>query len=272
MGGWALDDIRWDRCDPSLIDPEIVPVIKAASMVEYNAGDYRAYLTNVFHDDPRVVSAVDGWADEEVQHGLALGKWAELADPEFDFNESFKRFTDGFSVPVEADQSVRGSRTGELIARCMVETGTSSYYTALAEATEEPVLKEICQRIANDEFAHYHLFHRHMTRYLEQEDLNFWRRLAVALGRIAESEDDELAYAYYAANGSMDQPYDRRANASAYGRKAFSYYSPRIVRHGIQMVFQAIGLKGDGVISQMFGWLGWLALRTRLRMLQRGTA
>ena len=177
-------------------------------------------------------------------------------------------FTDGYCLPLDVDQSVRGSRTGELIARCMVETGTSSYYTALAEATDEPALKAICRKIADDEFAHYNLFHRHMVRYLATEKLGMWGRFKIAIGRLAESEDDELAYAYYAANNS-GEPYDRKANASAYGQGAFRYYSPAIVRHGIGMVFNAIGLKGDGVISQVAGRLGWIALRLRMVVLGR---
>jgi rubrerythrin len=269
MAGWTLDDIRWEEFDRSRIDPAIVPVIKAAAIVEFNAGDYRTYLNKVFHDDTRVLKAVEGWAEEEVQHGLALGKWAELADPSFDFSARFKDFTDGFSLPLDAEQSVRGSRTGELIARCMVETGTSTYYTALAAATNEPVLKAVCQKIAEDEFAHYHLFHHHMTRYLSREKLGLWGRLKIAIGRIAESEDDELAYAYYAANGS-GQPYDRKANASAYGSGAFGYYTPAIVQRGIGMVFHAIGLKGDGLFSQAVGRVGWIVLRARIFMLGRG--
>lgn len=268
MGGWALDDIAWDTFDPTLVDPEIVPIIKAASMVEYNAGDYCTYLTNVFADDDRVRAAIEVWADEEVQHGLALGRWAVLADPTFDFEDSFARFRDGFRLPLQASRSVRGSRTGELIARCIVETGTSSYYSALGKATDEPVLKEICARIASDEFAHYHLFFRHMRRYLDRERLGFWRRLWVAVGRIAESEDDELAYAYYAANGGS-RPYDRKANASAYGRTAMKYYTPDIVRRAIAMVFDAIGFKRVRFLSQAAGWIGWIVLCIHVRALSR---
>ncbi|MEQ8266944.1 MAG: hypothetical protein RH982_07095 [Parvibaculum sp.] len=35
------------------------------------------------------------------------------------------------TIPLDAVQSVRGSRGGELIARCVVESGTSSCYTAI---------------------------------------------------------------------------------------------------------------------------------------------
>ena len=174
MAGWTLADIPWDDFDPARVDPDIVPIVKAASLVEYNAEDYRDYLNGVFHDDPRMRTAVDGWAEEEVQHGVALGRWAKMADPEFDFESSFARFREGFRLPLGVNDSVRGSRSGELVARCMVETGTNTYYSALAQATDEPVLKEICRRIAADEFAHYCLFHTHMKRYLEREALGFW--------------------------------------------------------------------------------------------------
>ncbi len=271
MAGWTLEDIPWDEFDRARVDPDVVPIVKAASLVEYNAEDYRVYLNNVFHDDPRFRQAVDGWAREEVQHGLALARWAKLADPAFDFEACFRRFVDGFRLPLDARESVRGTRTGELIARCMVETGTSSYYSALAEATDEPVLEAICRRIADDEYAHYCLFRRHMTRYLAEERLGFWERLRIALGRIVESEDDELAYAYYATNGG-DAPYDRRANAASYGRRAMSCYTPGIVERGAGMVLDAIGVKPVAGAGRVAGWLGWLVLRARLRRLARPAA
>ena len=263
MGGWTLDDIPWQAFDRSRIDPAIVPVIKAASLVEYNAGDYRTYLCNVFHDDPRAIKAIEGWAAEEVQHGLALGRWAEMADATFDFAASFARFTEGYQIPVDASSSVRGSRSGELIARCIVETGTSSYYSALADATDEPVLKALCGRIAADEFAHYHLFHTHLKRYLEREGLGPWRRIRVAIGRIRESNDDELAYAYHAANRA-GEPYDRRSAAAAYGMTAFSYYTPAVIEDAIDMIFRAIGMSRARRTGRVIGWLAWRFLRMRL--------
>ncbi len=265
MGGWTLDDIPWHAFDRSRIDPEIVPVIKASSMVEYNAGDYRTYLCNVFHDDPRAIKAVEGWAEEEIQHGRALGRWAEMADPTFDFADSFQRFTAGYRIPVGATISVRGSRTGELIARCVVETGTSSYYSALADATDEPVLEAICRRIADDEFAHYQLFHTLLRRYLDREKLGVWRRFRVAMGRLRESDDDELAYAYHAANRD-GQAYNRRSAAAAYGRTALGYYTPEVIEPAIEMVFRAIGLRSAGPVTRAIGLLTWGFLRAKVAL------
>ena len=135
MGNWTLESIAWDRFDPSKVDPEILRNIKAAAMVERNGSDYAIYLSRVFADDPKAVDDVGRWSLEEVQHGMALGRWAQLADPSWDFDAAFARFRAGYQLPLDATRSVRGSQAGEMMARCIVETGTSSYYTALAEAS-----------------------------------------------------------------------------------------------------------------------------------------
>ncbi|HEY0835964.1 MAG TPA: ferritin-like domain-containing protein [Azospirillum sp.] len=240
---WRTEDLPWDRLDHAKVDPDLVPLIKAAALVEYNANDYTAYLCNVFHDDPEFQELARYWAVEEVQHGEALGKWAELVDPSFDFQKAVARFRAGYRVPIELDRSVRGSRTGELIARCMVETGTSSYYAAIGDSTEEPLLREICRNIAADELRHYKLFYVHAKRYVEKERLSKWRRLWVALSRIGETEDDELAYAFYAANAPDGVPYDRKTFNAAYMRRAYGRYRQKHVERAIAMVFKACGLK-----------------------------
>ena len=86
--GWSLDDVDWSRFDASKVDPELLGAVKAASLVEYNAHDYVAYLKRVYRGAPaETMATIERWGEEEVQHGLALGRWAEMADPNFDFHE-----------------------------------------------------------------------------------------------------------------------------------------------------------------------------------------
>jgi rubrerythrin len=271
MKHWTLDDIAWERFDPARVDPELLRIVKAASMVEQNGADYAVYLNNVFAGDREFQRAADDWALEEVQHGQALKRWAQLADPAWDFDASFRRFTDTFRLPLDVTASVRGSRCGELIARCIVETGTSSYYTALAEASAEPVLQQVCRKIAADELRHYKLFYTHMERYLAAERLGFWGRLRTGLSRILESEDDELACAYWAANGGTET-YVRKPNSRAYARRAYSVYRPHHVERGIAMAMKAVGLSPQG---RLHGWLsravGWI-MRARVASLAKAGA
>ncbi len=254
---WTLEDVHWERFDPRQVDPEILKIVKAASLVERNGRDYADYLCGVFAGDTEFMGHARRWGLEEIQHGEALARWAQLADPDYDFSDSFKRFASKVVLPVAARDSVRGSRTGELIARCMVEVGTSSYYAALGDATNEPVLKEICRRIAADELRHYKLFYSHMKRYQRKERLTLLRRLFVAIWRIGESEDDELAYAYYAANVAKG-PYDRRAYNRAYMRRAYGFYQPHHIARGVAMVFKAVGLRPH---SRLAHWAARLACR-----------
>ena len=268
MGAWTLDDIPWDRFDRAQLDPELVRIVKAASLVEHNGAAYAHHLCLVFADDPEFQQTARRWGEEEVQHGMALARWASLADPEFDFAAAFARFREGFRVDFDSDRSRRGSRAGEMVARCVVEIGTSSYYTALREAAREPVLQEICRHIAADELRHYRLFYKQLDRLLGHEPIGRWARLRVALGRVAESEDDELAYAYYAANETA-RPYDRRRYSRAYARRAFALYRQHHVERGVAMLLKAAGLTPNGRLGLALSRLAWRVLRLRAARLAR---
>src|SRR5579875_1890446 len=255
MAHWTLDDIPWERFDRSKVDPELLKIIKAASLVEHNGYEYARYLESVFRDDVSFQEAAWIWAREEVQHGKALARFAEK-----------------IRLPVEAERSVRGTRTGELIARCIVEVGTSSYYTALAAAAREPVLHEICKHIAADELRHYKLFYTHLRAYLARERVGPLRRFWVALRRFFESEDDELAFAYYAANHLDDGPYERKRYNAAYVRRAYSYYHPGHVERGVAMALKAIGFNPRGRLSQWLARFAAWFMHMRVERLARAGA
>lgn len=259
MGGWTLDDIPWHRFDRTRLDSDLVRLVKAASLVEHNGAAYADHLCRIFADDPQFQETAHRWGAEEVQHGVALARWAALADPTFDFAAAFARFREGFHADFGSDRSRRGSRTGELVARCIVEVGTSSYYTAMREAADEPVLREICRHIAADEFRHYRLFRKNLDRCLRLERLGRVARLRIALGRVAETTDDELAYAYYAANETA-LPYDRRRCGDAYALRTYALYRPHHIARGVAMLLKAVGLTPNGRLSRFAGHLAWRIL------------
>ncbi len=263
MSNWTPADIPWHRFEPSLVDPDIVKLVKAASMVEFNAREYATYLGKVFSGDPAFQALALEWAESEVQHGQTLGRWAKLADQDFDHERSFKRFKDGFHVPVDVERSVRGSLSGELLARCVVETGTSSHYTAIREATSEPVLRELLTRIAADEWRHYRAFYELSKTYLAKERIGLAGRLRVVAGRVAESQDDELAYAYYAANGA-EGPFDRKRYNRAYARRAYPLYQPHLVERICAMLFKIVGLRPHSSLNRF--------IATRLYRFMKGRA
>lgn len=268
--GWSLDDIDWAKFNASKVEPWMLAAIKAAALVEFNAPDYVAYLKRIFKDaGPETLASIEEWGREEGQHGRSLGRWAEMADPGFRLDETFARFHKGYRPAHFAsmdEMSVRGSRRGEMIARCVVESGTSSYYSAIKDATSEPVLEEIAGRIAADEFRHYKLFFEMLHRQ-DEPDLPFWKKLLVAVGRITESDDDELAYAYYCATVPAGQeaakPYVRTAFAKAGYNTILRIYRRRHIRKLTQMVAKAVGADPQGKLTQLAEALLWRMLRVR---------
>jgi hypothetical protein len=268
--GWTLDDVQWSTFDRSKATPWMIAAIKAAAVVELNAPDYVSYLKRVFKDaGAGTLDAIEQWGCEESQHGRALGRWAEMADPSFKLEEAFARFRAGykpehFSGPDGI--SIRGSRRGEMIARCVVESGTSSYYTAIKDATDEPVLKEIAGRIAADEFRHYKLFYETLQAQ-DEPDLPFWRKLMVAIGRVTESDDDELAYAYYCANVSaadaIRTPYQRARYSKLATQAGMTIYRRNHIQRLVQMVAKVVGAEPHGRLAKLGGTLLWRMMRLR---------
>ncbi|MDE2163921.1 MAG: ferritin-like domain-containing protein [Alphaproteobacteria bacterium] len=268
--GWSPDDVGWEKFDASKVEPWMLAAIKAAALVEFNAPDYVTYLKRIFKDaGEETIASIEEWGREESQHGQSLGRWAEMADPGFKLDETFARFHRGYRPAhfASADEiSVRGSRRGEMIARCVVESGTSSYYSAIKDAANEPVLKEIAGRIAADEFRHYKLFFETLQKQ-DEPDLPFWKRLLVAVGRITESDDDELAYAYYCATVPADQeastPYNRVEIAKAAYNTSLRIYRRRHIRKLTQMVARAVGVNPQGALTRLAEALLWRMLRVR---------
>jgi len=272
---WKIEDLPWDRLDPSRVSPDLLKVIKAAALVEYNADAYADYLCKVFSDDHAFQKDARDWAVEEVQHGKALGVWAEKIDPAWSLERAMEKFREGYKVEHftgEIDSSVRGSRCGELVARCMVETATSSYYTAIQNSCDEPVLKEICKKIAGDEFRHYKVFYDYLGQYLKHDNLGKLARLKVALGRISESEDDELAYAYFAANANDNDKYDREKYSAEYLGRAYSYYKKQEVDRAVSMIFKACGLKPQSLGYKLAANIAWWKFESDARRMQKAAA
>ena len=125
--GWTLDDIAWERFDPSKVDQDLLMAVKAASVVEYNARDYVGYLKAVFPGDAAMHAIFEQWGLEETQHGLALGRWVKLADPEFDFEATFKAFREGLTALPPADPDTRA-----VIDAMAAELGWPAMHESLA--------------------------------------------------------------------------------------------------------------------------------------------
>ncbi len=259
---WKFEDINWSLFDPQKVNPEILRVIKAGSVIEHNSSDYELYLKNVFAGDEVFHREIEWWSKDEVKHGKVLAEWIKLADPTFDFEDRFRAYVEGFPIDVETTESIRGSRAAELLTRCMIEIGTSTFYTAVKDKTEEPLLKQICRKIAADELRHYKLFYKHLQRYQSQEQLNLFKRFKVTMSRLLENQDDELPFAYYIANNET-APYNRKHYTQLYGKAVYSFYQKSHVATGVAFFCKAIGVNPQGWISKVLFFVTFKLLSTK---------
>lgn len=265
---WKFDDIDWSLFDPEKVNPETLRLIKAGSVVERNGSDYGLYLKGVFKGDALFEKEIDGWSNDEIKHGEVLAHWIKMADPSFNFKERFAAYVEGFPIDIHAQESIRGSRGSELLTRCMVEIGTSSFYSAVRDGTDEPLLKQICHKIAADELRHYKLFYTHYQRYQAHEKINLLKRFKIALGRLFENEDDELAFAYYTANNET-APYNRKHYTQLYGKAVYSFYQKIHIHRGMALFCKAIGLNPQGWVHKGLSYLACTILSSKAKAYAR---
>ena len=88
-----------------------------------------------------------------------------------------------------------------------------------------------------------------MRRYLARENISLFRRLRIAAGRITESEDDELAYAWHCGNEPEGLAYEHGRCTAAYMAAPWRYYRFRHIERGMGMIFKAVGLPPRGRLS-----------------------
>jgi rubrerythrin len=187
---WSLDDIPWDAIDRERVagDEALLYMLGAASLMESATDLYTENLIEYFRDDDEIASWLEHyWLPEELQHGKALRRYVETAWPEFPWDRVRRGFVEEFQP--FCNEALERRRSLEMASRCVVETGTASFYTALSRASPEPVLGRVTDRIARDEVRHYKHFYRFFRKYRAIErpargeiGPALWRRLRMTGG------------------------------------------------------------------------------------------
>jgi len=192
---WSIEDIDYGAVDPERVRGRAALryLVTGASFVEIASDLYTRNLTEYFDGDDEIQSWLKSqWEREEVQHGQALRRYVQAAWPEFDWDTAFGKFFADYA-PLCKTELLGPTRALELAARCVVETGTASYYTVIQRASPEPVLRDLAARIRADEVRHYKYFYHYFRRYRESEPVSRPRVLRTLASRLREV-DDEDAY------------------------------------------------------------------------------
>ncbi len=182
-----MDQIAFDRIEHERIVSEDTwfLVLAAASFVESLSDLYSQNLLGHMGDDPEASQwLLDRWEPEELQHGRALRRYVETVWPEFDWQMAFDGFCADY-CPHCNPELLEPTRALEMVARCVVEAGTSGLYGLLQQISPEPVLTTLVGHIRNDEVQHYKYFYHFFLRYREIEHPSRWQVARVLRQRLA---------------------------------------------------------------------------------------
>jgi len=227
---WRIEDIDLKRIDrqKAASNEHLLLLLCACSFIESGTDLYTSNLSTYFRDDPEIAAWLNNeWEPEEMQHGRALKTYINHVWPEFDWDTAFKNFFAEYSLTCSYEQFEK-KRALEMVARCVIETGTATLYRAINECSDEPVLKEITDHIRTDEVRHYKHFFRFFKKWNKIEGNGRLAVLGALVRRVVElkSEDSEIALRHVFA-----VRYPERAKDSSYNRALFASVNALVRRN-----------------------------------------
>ena len=193
-GHWTIRDIPFDSIDRqrARADPFLVYLVAGASFVEITSDLYASNLAEYFTGDDALGRwLTERWEREERQHGEALKRYAETVWPELDWERAYRGFYAEYAPYCEVAK-LGPTRALELVARCVVETGTATFYATLSRVSPEPVLGQLASRIRDDEHRHYNLFLYHFGRWAKAEATGRRAVLAALRSRMSELDREDI--------------------------------------------------------------------------------
>ena len=257
VGGanWSMDEIPYDRIDSTLIrdKTELFNIICAASFIEITSDLYTHNLLEFYQGDAEIEDwLANYWEREEVQHGAALKRYVQVVWPDFDWDRAYRGFYEEYSR-FAVMEGLAETRALEMVARCVVETGTSAFYRMLSDAAPEPVLKQIMANISEDEVRHYKHFYHFFLRYREYDPPSKFAVLRTLWTRGAgvKAEDAYVASKHLFLIANPDATYTQadyekfRASFRRIGRHSFPYVM------ACKMILKPLGLSASvGRVAQ----------------------
>ena len=156
---WNLkDDVAWDTLRPDLITPAQVELVKNICMTEIGSLFATEAFLRDFNDNIDFSCFISVWYYEEMKHFMALKQYLSLLDVEIPEDRLQKlRMT----VPESNQETI-------LMIHFLSEHRLASWYLGLADWLEEPVGKDLFNKIAADEIRHGQAYFDYILLDLER--------------------------------------------------------------------------------------------------------
>lgn len=211
---WRHEALPYDTIDRDAMAQKrlVFYLLATASFIEITTDLYTRNLIDYYVGDGEIQGwLAEGWEPEELQHGKALRRYVETVWPDFDWEATYRRFFAEYRECCKVEL-LGPTRALEMARRCIVETGTCSYYTMIQRLSPCPVLAELAGNIRTDEAGHYRHFYGYFKRYRENEAPPRRAILKTLIGRIREidGEDGYIAFKHVWAAVNPGQSFRKR--------------------------------------------------------------
>ena len=232
---WHYEDIDYASINTEAIKDIdfLFYLITSASFIEITSDVYEKNLATFYAGDRQIVEwLANVWEPEEIQHGKALRRFVHTVWPEFDWEKSYHRFLDLY-LPHCTIEEFQPTKAKEMLARMVVETGTSTFYKAIENYSKDlqtPILAQIAHNISKDEVYHYDMFEKIYQKYNEEEHLGRDDIVKVIYDRLKEVDGEDARLAFRALWEERENtPYEdsyyeaHKKEVSRFAKKYYPY-------------------------------------------------
>jgi rubrerythrin len=155
---WYMKDVAWDAFDPSKCTPEMVSMVKTMCLGECTTFSATRSFMDMFADDLDFTQWLAVWLYEETKHPQALVRWLSIAGEKV-----------GGQELLDARQitPMTQSKVEMLTFNIVSEIVAASMYQNVANNIEEPLLKEIVNKLGKDEQRHSVGFEHYCKEYIK---------------------------------------------------------------------------------------------------------
>lgn len=202
---WLLDRherARWSHLDlppltdidHSKVDRELVDGLVTLARAEFSSIPAILDLIRIFRDDADLTAWLSLWFSEEVRHHVVLRRWAEAAGMD----------AEAMVPPMLRPDLGDPPAVATLAVNVISEIRTTRLYLGMAEASREPVLNHVLNKVAGDEGRHAQGF-AHYARKLVEASPRETVPLMLRVGQIWCDPDHGLGDANPAAENYQDE-------------------------------------------------------------------
>jgi len=157
---WSLEgDVEWSSIRHDLVSSDELETLRRAALTEGFSPTYAADLLDLYCTDPEMAAFLSVQFYEEYKHFHALRRYLRLNGVEISDEDATAR---------RGTRTKYASRLIPLVKFGVSEIFTAIFYRNLARATGEPVLKQLCQFIAADEYRHLSFYMSYLEYHVRE--------------------------------------------------------------------------------------------------------